>query len=47
MLLGEIDYTYLKYHKVLLKRHPPTKYDNSVYIEHTNYDGAGYLVKKA
>jgi hypothetical protein len=22
MLLGEIDYTYLKYHKVLLKRHP-------------------------
>jgi hypothetical protein len=47
MLLGEIDSTYLKYHKVLLKRHPPTKYDNSVYIEHTNYDGAGYLVKKA
>jgi hypothetical protein len=37
----------LKYHKVLLKRHPPTKYDNSVCIEHTNYDGAGYLVKKA
>jgi hypothetical protein len=47
MLLGEIDSTYLKYHKVLLKRHPPTKYDNSVYIEHTNYDGAGFLVKKA
>jgi hypothetical protein len=47
MLLGEIDSTYLKYHKVLLKRHPPTKYDNSVYIEHHNYDGAGYLVKKA
>jgi hypothetical protein len=47
MLIGEIDSTYLKYHKVLLKRHPPTKYDNSVYIEHTNYDGAGYLVKKA
>jgi hypothetical protein len=47
MLLGEIDSTYLKYHKVLLKRHPPTKYDNSVYIEHTNYDEAGYLVKKA
>jgi hypothetical protein len=23
MLLGEIDSTYLKYHKVLLKRHPP------------------------
>jgi hypothetical protein len=22
MLLGEIDSTYLKYHKVLLKRHP-------------------------
>jgi hypothetical protein len=47
MLLGEIDSTYLKYHKVLLKRHPPTKYDNCVYIEHTNYDGAGFLVKKA
>jgi hypothetical protein len=47
MLLGEIDSTYLKYHKVLLKRQPPTKYDNSVYIEHHNYDGAGYLVKKA
>jgi hypothetical protein len=47
MLLGEIDSTYLKYHKVLLKRHPPTKYENSVYIEHTNYDGAGFLVKKA
>jgi hypothetical protein len=47
MLLGEIDSTYLKYHKVLLKRHPPTKYDNSVYIEHINYDGAGYLVKKS
>jgi hypothetical protein len=26
---------------------PPTKYDNSVYIEHHNYDGAGYLVRKA
>jgi hypothetical protein len=47
MLLGEIDSTYLKYHKVLLKRHPPTKYDNSMYIKHTNYDGARYLVKKA
>jgi hypothetical protein len=47
MLLGEIDSTYLKYHKVLLKRHLPTKYDNSLYIDHTNYDGAGYLVKKA
>jgi hypothetical protein len=44
MPLGEIDSTYLKYHKGLLKRHPPTKYDNSVYIEHTNYDGAGFLV---
>jgi hypothetical protein len=47
MLLGEIDSTYMKYHKVLLKRHPPTKYYISVYIEHTNYDGAGFLVKKA
>jgi hypothetical protein len=45
MPLGEIDSTYLKYHKVLLKIHPPTKYDNSMYIEHTNYDGAGFLVK--
>jgi hypothetical protein len=47
MMLGEIDSTYLKYHKALLKRRPPTKYDNSVYIKHHNYDGAGYLVKKA
>jgi hypothetical protein len=47
MLLGEIDSTYLKYHKALLRRRPPTKYDNSVYIEHHNYDGVGYLVKKA
>jgi hypothetical protein len=47
MLLGEIESTYLKYHKALLKRRPPTKYDNSVYIEHHNYDRAGYLVKKA
>jgi hypothetical protein len=47
MLLGEIDSTYLKYRKALLKRRPPTKYDNLVYIEHHNYDGADYLVKKS
>jgi membrane protein involved in colicin uptake len=28
MLLGEIDSTYQKYHKALLKRRPPTKCDN-------------------
>jgi hypothetical protein len=47
MLLGEIDSTYLKYHKALLKRRPPTKYDNSVYIEHHTYDWVRSLVKKA
>jgi hypothetical protein len=47
MLLGEIDSTYMKHHKALLKRQPPTKYGNSVYIKHHNCDGAGYLVKKA
>jgi hypothetical protein len=47
MLLEEIDSTYLKYHKALLKRRPPTKYDNSVYIEHHTYDWVRSLVKKA